>query len=197
MLKNIIKGIAIDGENICILIYADDIVLIAKNENDLQDLLSMLNKWCEGNGMGINVSKSKVVHFRPNSIPKSCFVFNCGNCKIEYASRYMYLGLALTEHLDYNITAKIVAQCAGRALGLLIAKYKSFGGLPYDVYTKLYYSCVVPVITYASAVWGTKSFSCVNAVHHRAMRFFLGTGKYTPIVAVQGDMGWKPIIIDQ
>jgi hypothetical protein len=56
---------------------------------------------------------------------------------------------------------------------------------------------VVPVITYASAVWGTKSFSCVNAVHHRAMRFFLGTGKYTPIVAVQGDMGWKPIIIDQ
>ena len=29
------------------------------------------------------------------------------------------------------------------------------------------------------------------------MRFYLGTGKYTPNVAVQGDMGWKPIIIDQ
>jgi hypothetical protein len=29
------------------------------------------------------------------------------------------------------------------------------------------------------------------------MRFFLGTGKYTPFVAVQGDMGLKPIIIDQ
>jgi hypothetical protein len=54
----------------------------------------------------------------------------------------MFLSLALTEHLDYNIAVKIVGQCAGRALGLLIAKYKSFDGLPYEVYT---ISCVVPV----------------------------------------------------
>jgi hypothetical protein len=45
MLKNMNKGIDIDGENVCILLYADDIVLIAKDENDLKDLLSMLNKW--------------------------------------------------------------------------------------------------------------------------------------------------------
>ena len=158
MLKNMHKGIEIDDENICILLYADDIVLIAKNENDLQDMLTMLNTWCVRNEMGIYVSKSNVVHFRPNSFPRSNFVFNCGDCKIEYASKYMYLGLALTEHLDYNITAKIVAQCAGRSLGLLFAKYKSFGGLSYDVYTKLYYSCVVPVITYASSVWGVRTF---------------------------------------
>ena len=56
---------------------------------------------------------------------------------------------------------------------------------------------VTPVISYGAAVWGTKQFSCINAVHHRAMRFFLGTGKYTPNVAVQGEMGWKPIIIYQ
>jgi hypothetical protein len=29
------------------------------------------------------------------------------------------------------------------------------------------------------------------------MRFFFGTGKYTPDAAVQGDMGWKPIIVKQ
>ena len=87
--------------------------------------------------MGINFSKSNVVHLKQNSFPRSNFVFSCGDCKIEYASKYMYLGLTLTEHLDYNITAKMVAQCAGHSLGLLIAKYKSFGSLPYDVYTKL------------------------------------------------------------
>ena len=82
-------------------------------------------------------------------------------------------------------------------MGLLIAKFKNSGGLPYEVYTKLYNACVTSVISYGAAVWGTKQFSCINAVHHRAMRFFLGTGKYTPNVAVQGEMGWKPIIIDQ
>ena len=33
---------------------------------------------------------------------------------------------------------KHVAQSASRALGLLIAKYKTLGGVPYNVYTKLY-----------------------------------------------------------
>ena len=37
-----------------------------------------------------------------------------------------------------------------------------------------------------------KSFSCINAVKKRAMRFFLGIGKYTPTAAVSGDMGWTP-----
>ena len=49
MLKSLHKGIEIDDENICILLYADDIVLIAKNENDLQDILTMLNTWCVRN----------------------------------------------------------------------------------------------------------------------------------------------------
>ena len=29
------------------------------------------------------------------------------------------------------------------------------------------------------------------------MRFFLGTGKYTPTAAISGDMGWVPPIVKQ
>ena len=54
---------------------------------------------------------------------------------------------------------KSIAQSASRALGLLIAKYNSMGGMPYDVFTKWYDSCVWPVISYGAAIWGFKSFS--------------------------------------
>ena len=104
--------------------------------------------------------------------------------------RYTYLGILLQDHLDFNITANVVAQSASRALGLLIAKCKTAGGFTYDVYTKLYDSLVWPVIEYGSAIWGTKSFSCINAVHNRAMRFFLWVGRYTPNADVAGEMGW-------
>mgnify|MGYP000016448854 CR=1 FL=1 len=57
-------------------------------------------------------------------------------------------------------------------IGLLIAKYMSAGGFTYDVYTKLYNSLVWPVIEYGGAVWGLKSFSCINPVHNRAMRLY-------------------------
>ena len=39
---------------------------------------------------------------------------------------------------------------------------------------------------------GFRSYSCIDAVHNRAMRFYLGVGKYTPNDAVAGEMGWQP-----
>ena len=47
------------------------------------------------------------------------------------------------------------------------------------------------IIDYGAAIWGTQEFACINAVQYRASRFFLRVGKYTPNVAVAGDMGWK------
>ena len=67
----------------------------------------------------------------------------------------------------------------------------------YDVLTKLYDAVVWPEINYGASVWGIKSYSCLNAVENRTMRFFLGTGKYTPTAAVSGDMGWQPAQIKQ
>ena len=34
-------------------------------------------------------------------------------------------------------------------------------------------------------------------MQNRAQRFLLGVGKYTPVPALQGDMGWEPSIIKQ
>ena len=38
-------GVNIDGENVAILLYADDVVLLAENEHDLQMLLDVLSNW--------------------------------------------------------------------------------------------------------------------------------------------------------
>ena len=105
----------------------------------------------------------------------------------------MYLGKLLTEHLDFLSIAKSVAQSVSRALGLLVAKYKSIGGMPYEVYTKLYDTYLQPVISYGAAIWGVKQYSCISAIQNRAMRILLGTGKYTPSMAVVGDIGWKQV----
>ncbi|KAK6181789.1 hypothetical protein SNE40_009574 [Patella caerulea] len=103
----------------------------------------------------------------------------------------------LTEHLDYTCMAKHVAKSAARALGLLIAKAKCMGGLPYDSFTKLYNNLIYPIISYGAAIWGDREFSCVTAVQNRACRYFLGVGRYTPNAAVNGDMGWVPIHVRQ
>ena len=71
-----------------------------------------------------------------------------------------------------QFTAKIVAQSANRALGLLIAKSKSIEGFPIQAFTKQFESTVVPVILYEASIWGNDDYSCINAVQHREARFF-------------------------
>ena len=95
------------------------------------------------------------------------------------------------------MSAKLVAQSAGCSLGLLIAKFKSLGGMPFDVYSKLYHSLVWPLIAYGAALWGDRTFACIDEVQNRAMRFYLGVGRYSPTAAVAGDMGWEPTIVKQ
>ena len=53
------------------------------------------------------------------------------------------------------------------------------------------------VIEYGASIWGAKEFTCINAVKNRAMRFFMGVGKYTPNLSLYGDMGWIPNSIKQ
>jgi hypothetical protein len=98
------------------------------------------------------------------------FAFKCGDDCIQNCSDYKYLGLVLNEFLDYNITAKSVALSANRALGLVIAKCKIFGGVSHGVFTKLYDSMVSSIVEYGASIWGTRNYSCINAIQNRACR---------------------------
>ena len=190
-------GIEIDGEKVGILAYADDVVLLAENERELQLLMDELNIWCDNNRLEVNISKSKIIHFRNQSKPISTVEFRCGHKTIETVSQYIYLGLLLTEQLDYAKMAKQVANSASRALGILITKFKTAGGLPFSTFTKLYNSTVLSVINYGASIWGCRRFSCVKAVQNHALRFFLGVGSYAPNAAVNGDSGWDSIYLTQ
>ena len=98
--------------------HADDVVLLAENETELQLLLDVLNTWCCKNDLEVNYDKSKIVHFRNQSRIVRSKDFHIGDtCNtIEIVSKYNYLGLVITEFLDYNVMAKAVAMSASRAL---------------------------------------------------------------------------------
>ena len=96
--------------------------------------------------MEINQDKSKIVHFRNPSISRTSMVYTCGGKFLETIDKYVYLGLLLTQHLAYSLMAKQVSDSANGALGLLISKCKSAGGLPFSTFTKLYDSTVASII---------------------------------------------------
>ena len=150
MIREQKKGVTYGDVNVSILLYADDIVLLSNCEEGLQSMLVMLGEWCSKWGLTINGNKSKVMHFRSQSVDKTVFPFTCRDETLEIVSQYKYLGLILTEHLDFLEMAKSVAKSASRALGFLICKDKALGGMPFECFTKCYNSLVQPVIDYGS-----------------------------------------------
>jgi hypothetical protein len=136
-------GIDIDNEKLAILLYADDVVLLAENEKDLQKMLDVLNFWCKNNALYVNVNKSKIMHFRNPSVPRTDFNFTVNGNSMDCVNCYQYLGLLLTEFLDYQLMAKAVAKSASRALGLLIVKIKIHGSFQHNIFSKLYDTMVL------------------------------------------------------
>ena len=189
-LKALGKGIKFNDYTLCCLTYADDVLLLAENENDLQDLLRFVHEWCRKWRLKINQTKTKVMHFRNKGKVCSDFQFKLGDDIIDYTSMYKYLGVHINEHLDYTIVAETLSKAGGRALGAIVSKIQNHKDVGFKTYSKMFHSCVVPVIDYCSSVWGYGQFDKIDMIQNRAIRYFMGVHRFTPILAITGDMGW-------
>ncbi len=134
--------------------------------------------------------QSNILHVRQSLITRTNFNFKLGNMVLPIVTQYKYLGIVITEFIDYNVVAQILADAANGALGSVINKYKKINGFGYYTYTKSVHSAVGPILDYASEMWGYKNFTQIDAVQNKAIRIFLGVHKFVPIAAINGYMGW-------
>ena len=135
------------------------------------------------------------MHFRKSRVARSDYVFMFGDHTMECVESYKYLGVLLTDSLDFSRTADVLSNSAGRALGAIIAKYKCMNGMGADTYKKLFVSCVLPVLHYSAGVWGFKQYAKCDNIQNKAMRIFLGVHRFAPVLALHGDMGWFPSVM--
>ena len=189
-LKNAMGGISIGTAKLQCLLYSDDIVLFGESSPDLQGLIDILSGWCHKWRMKVNINKSKVMHFRSLTTPQTNYRFLYRNENLETVNRYKYLGLVLNDHLDFNITAGVLADSAGRALGAIYSKFKYAQGLGFQTYSTIIHSGVTPITDYCSGVWGFKKIEKISTIQHRAIRLYLGVHRFAPNPAINGDMGW-------
>ena len=98
------KGVKINGVLINNIRYADDIVIIADNMADLQELLNDVNKAGVELGLNINAKKTKWITFGRLEHPGLSLTLN--GVSIERVDRYKYLGTIITKTLDPDTEIK-------------------------------------------------------------------------------------------
>ena len=170
--------------------YADDIILIAETEDDLQKMLDTLSIWSNIWRMEVNPEKTKVMHCRKSSVAATNNIFKLGEQNIKFCKTYRYLGFEVSETVDFVDGVKTLHEAGSRALGAIISKHYSSKGLSFPVFEKLYFNTVVPVTDYASEVWGYKTYDFADKIQFRAIRTQLGVGKRAPLPYLSGETGW-------
>ncbi|PIK40846.1 hypothetical protein BSL78_22307 [Apostichopus japonicus] len=82
------KGINVNGEKLNHLRFADDIVIIANNFNEMESMLQDLDIASRKRGLKMNMKKTKVM--ADQSVKHKQIIIN--GTELEHVSEYIYLG---------------------------------------------------------------------------------------------------------
>ena len=181
--------------NLFVLMYADDTVIMAENEHDMQRNLNLLNDYCNCNKLKVNISKTKIMVFarsktRLNNIP----TFKFGNIDLEQVEDYIYLGICFNWNGSFVKAKKLLHDKASKAMYSLIQKGRRLN-LPTDIMLKLFDSCVEPILLYGCEVWGYENVDILEKVHTKFCKFIFGISKYSHNMPVYGELGRYPLSI--
>ena len=181
---------------VCALAYADDIVILSDNREEHQTLLNIVSEWCNRWRVVINVKKTKTVEFCTKGCDRCNVNFVIGKDQIDNADSYRYLGILLHYNLDWSVTIDNLYTAGSQALGQLISKTKGNFDPGYCSYTKLYHSLVTLVVDYSVGAW-CPGINCkkLDQLQNRAIRFYCGVPRMTPVTVLEGDIGWEPSMV--
>ena len=139
-----------------VLLFADDSVLIADSKEKLRDLVLEFERVCQGKGLKINPSKSKVMLISPkpkgdDSRPKLDTIMVIGEGLTEI-SVFRYLGMdvgafgGLNEEIDHRVAE------GERVLSSLRELWKK-GNLSKKIKMNLFDCTFVPTVLYGCETW--------------------------------------------
>ena len=169
------------------LLYADDTVIMAESEDDLQDALNRLHSYCEEWSLNINLDKTKIVIFSRGIVSKHRdFTFNGSLVKV--VSDYVYLGVVFNCNGSFKKAISKQLGQAKKAMFSLLEKAKILK-LPFDIICELYETCIIPVLLYGSEIWGYEDLNDLEIFHRRFYKMLLGAYKFTPNCMVHGETG--------
>ena len=140
-------GLQIGGRMITNLRYANNVILLATSEAELQELVDRLDRVSRKYSLLINVDKTKVMA----SDGIACRIL-IQNELLEQVDTFPYLGVLITE--DGECTMELRTRLnRGQAIGASLQKIWKSHSIPISTKVRLLKALVWPVATYGCESW--------------------------------------------
>ena len=149
-------GVTIHGTPITVFKYADDIVLLADNEEGLQDGLQALHAYCVKNRLTVNTAKIKVMYFSKKGI-KSPPTMTYNDEPLEYVQSFKYLGLNFNSKCSFVESLDKLCSQARKAQTVLDLHVMRHPTMSVEHALQLFDSLIKPIVMFDSEVWGVEN----------------------------------------
>ena len=146
-----VSGVRVGGLTLNILAYADDVVLLSENMTTLEQSFEELLRAAKKIGLGINVSKTKVMHVERGLLHQEGSEVIAG-CTIERVESFVYLGSLITPKNEIKAEVEQRISAATRAFYALNSVFRS-RLLSRKTKLRVLTSVVLPVLTYGAETW--------------------------------------------
>lgn len=199
LLKERDLGVRIHDVCMGSLFWADDVVLLANDESELNKLLGLAADFAKTWKLDFNHEKSNVLIIgqRINNDK----VWKLGEHYISEVDSYKYLGVHISRSLSDHVHVEQTVKKGNRLIAYIKSIIDNF-----DDFNRVYYGDILwktialPTINYACAIWVDSSKQDTDKIENLQLqmaRYILKASRNTPKEALYGDLGWVPIKVSQ
>jgi hypothetical protein len=202
VVNELVEGL--NGSGYYTLGYADDIAILIRGKFPntvselLQEVLSMVQQWCDRTQLCINPQKMVIVPFIRKKNLRGLKEPTLSRHSLQLSAEVKYLGLILDKGLAWKAQLKNVMNKAYRAFQTCKGTFGKTWGLKPRVVHWIYTMVMRTVLTYVSTVWWPRvrydvSRTELSKIQRLACLAITGGMKATPTAAMEVLLGLPPL----
>ena len=142
-------------QRVPVLLYADDLALVATSARGLQSQLDLLHAYADTWGLTVNIDKTKAVIFRQSPSSQVYPTPMYGSAPIEIVNSFKYLGIMLHCTKPFASAAVPRSEAGERSQLAMFSRCSELGIKDPALRMQSWDSLIQPCILYGMEFWGT------------------------------------------
>ncbi|KAI5742578.1 hypothetical protein M8J77_008802 [Diaphorina citri] len=188
--QNGVNGVTVDSTfRMIALMYADDLVLLAESDEEMQNMLNVFHRYCQEKQLVVNVDKTKIMIFRRKGRVSKKYKFTMGRDTLEIVSQYIYLGVLFTAQACFRENAKRVVNKTSSATSVVNSIWAKSRTHCWEAKQTVYKAMVKSVLMYAAEVWGARYVEQLEMAQVRYFKYMFLWPRNTPNYMVRQECG--------
>lgn len=185
-------GVKLGDRRVYTLAYADDVAVVAENEEGIKTMIRRLEKYLDRKDLTLNAKKTKIMSCRRGGGRNKKIEWCWKGEIIEEVKEFKYLGYVMMRNGGQEAHVRDRVRKAGVIMKQVWGISKRTFGKDWMRRMWLFERLVWTVIDYAAEIWGWKERGKVEALQERYIRWTLGVDRRTPGYMVREELErWK------